>query len=172
MIPMPTREGRFFVYDGSDIHNDSIVIEILDYTASYREDNLPILYLCRDCGDAARMMEELAIHREEADRVKRMERASDFFFQVQRTRLVSLEPVDTNRKWRTFTKIIEAYNLGETGDCCFLDDYIKNKGRLMLETVYDEGSEGREDRLGDSGNEQRLAELVNRYNKKVLSTWH
>jgi len=167
---MPTRQEHYYLYHSSDIHPDSIVIEILDYADCYREDTLPVLYLCRDCGDAARMMEEVTIYQEEAGNVKKMERVSDFFFQVQRTRLVSLEPVDSTRKWGTFRKIIEAYNLGETGDCCYLSDYIDRKGGSMQEAAFGEGGKGGIGVPGLPGNEQRMAELINRYNRKVLGT--
>jgi hypothetical protein len=166
---MPTRQGHYYLYDASDIHPDSIAVEMFDREECFREEDNPVLYVCGSCGDAARMMEEATICQEEASRVKKMERATDYFFQVQRTRLISLEPVDSARKWKTFKKIVEAYNLGETGDCCFLSDYISDKGTSILETVYGEKGAGGTGKLKLPGNEQYVAELINRYNKKVLS---
>ena len=165
---MPMRQGHYYIYDPQDVHGESIVVEILGYGDRYREHAVPLLYLCRNCEDVAQTMEEITLYQEKAHGVKKMERVSEYFFQVQRLRLVSLEPLNSARKWGTFSRIVEAYNLGETGECCMLDDYLERKGPTMLETVR--GAKG----LGDIGklrlpeNGKLVADLINRYNQHAI----
>jgi len=166
---MPTRQQHYFIYDASDIHPESIVFEILSYDDHFRECPIPLLYLCRDSGEAARMLEEAAVYQEEALKVKGMERISDYFFQVQRTRLVSLEPIDANRKWETFSKVVEAYNLGKVGGCSHLGGYIEKNGLRLIETVYGKNGMENSENLVLPGNEKSVAELINRYNQKAIS---
>ena len=165
---MSTRQLHYFVYNASDIHPDAIALEIYRYSEEYLEDRIPLLYVFRNIGNAARMLEEVTLYQEEVHRIRRMERLSDYFFQVQRTRLVSLEPIDHDRKWGTFRRIVEAYNLGEVGGCSFLSDYIDEKGSYLLEKVY--GTKGKHDigRMKLPGEEKFLAELINRYNQEAL----
>jgi len=165
---MPTRQFHYYIYDPSDIHPDSIVLEIHEYQERYREQSLPLIYICRNCENVARMLEEAIIYQEEAHRVKSMERLSDYFFQVQRTRLVSLEPITSPRKWQTFTKIVEAYNLGETGECSSLNDYLESKGSAMLEAVHGQKGMQNMDDLTLPGGEKFVADLINRYNQEAL----
>jgi hypothetical protein len=146
-------------------------MELLEYEESYREHGIPLLYLARNCENAARMMEEATIYQEEVNRVKKMERVSDYFFQVQRTRLVSLEPIDSPRKWETFRRIVNEYNLGVTGDCGSLNDYIDEKGRWMMETVYGEKGTAETGKLQLPGNEKFVAELINRFNQLSLKQY-
>ena len=165
---MPTRHFHYFVFDESDIHADSIVLEIRDFEDQYREYTVPLLYLCRKCEDAAEMFEEVTKYQEEAHQVRGMEKFSSYFFQVQRTRLVSLEPINTGRKWKTFRKIVEAYNLGEVGDCSFLSDYLNENGPDMLEAAHGEKEKSGIGKLKLPGNEKFVAELINSYNQLAL----
>jgi hypothetical protein len=165
---MATRNRHYFIYDPSDILADSIAFEILGYDDHFRECPIPLLYLSRDLGEAACMLEEAAVYQEEAYKVKDMERISDYYFQVQRTRLVSLEPIDAQRKWATFMKIVEGYNLGEVGCCSRLAAYLDENGLRLLETVQSEKVGRDRDKLRLPGNEEFIADLVNRYNQLVL----
>jgi hypothetical protein len=166
---MPSREQHYFLYEASEIFSDSIAFEILNRDDYYREVPVPLLYLCRDLGEGARMLEEIVVYREESCKIGKMERTSDFFFQVQRTRLVSLDPLEAERKWKTFRKVVEAYNLGEVGHCARLSDYLEDHGYRMAEALHG-------GKVPDNfrvpvlpGGEKAAAELVNGYNQKVFS---
>ena len=166
---MPTREQHYFIYDASDIFPDSVVFEILSYDDYFRETPVPLLYLCRNLEEGARMLEEAAIYQEETFKIRSMERITDFFFQVQRTRLISLEPLDADRKWETFRKVVEGYNLGKVGGCGRLSAYLMSDGLKLMETVH--GKEKPESTMIPSvpGGEKAVAELINRYNQKATS---
>ena len=165
---MATREQHYFIYDASDIFPDSVVFEILSYDDHFRENPVPLLYLCRDLEEGARMLEEAAVYQEETFKVRSMERITDFFFQVQRTRLVSLEPLDVDRKWETLRKVVEAYNLGEVGGCTRLSVYLMSDGLRLMETV--QGKKQPENTAIPTlpGGEKAIAELINHYNQKAI----
>jgi hypothetical protein len=164
-VIMPTRQLHYYIYSASDIHSDSIVLEVFQYSDQYMEHEIPLLYVSRNCENAARMLEESTKYQEETHRIGRMERLTDYFFQIQKQRLSSLEPINSGAKWSTFKRVVEAYNLGDIGVCSYLGDYLNEKGLYLLDKVHSTKGTQNIEKLKLPGNEKFVADLINRINQ-------
>lgn len=166
---MAIREQHYFIFDAGDIRPDALAFEILSFEDHFRDCPFPLIYLSAGLDEISRMLEEVVQYREDSLGIKDMERTSQYYLQVQRTRLVSLDPMDSERKWGVFRRVVEGYNLGDVGCCSHLGDFLELNGARLLETV----SPGRGEESGDSlslpGNEKEVARIINSYNRAVLN---
>ena len=166
---MAIRQQHYFIYEAADIRPEAIAFEILGFEDHFRKTPSPLLYLSPDLAGTSRMLEEVVLYRENSLNIKDMERTSEYYFQVQNTRLISLDPIDSERKWDVFRKIVEGYNLGDVGYCFYLGDFLDQNGSRFMEVIRGGQDSRGKDILSLPGNEKNIARFINNYNREVIS---
>jgi len=166
---MAIRQQYYLVYEGADIDKSALAFEILGFEDHFRTPPFPLIYLSPNLDEAARILEEIVLFREVELKIGGMERTSEFYFQVQRTRLVNLDPLDSERKWGVFRRVVEGYNLGDVGCCSFLGDFLDQNLPRLIEGAY--AGRGTQTMGGFSlpGDEKSIADLINAYNRAAIA---